>query len=444
MTVPGFPNFFMLYGPNTNLGHNSIVYMLESQIRHVMRCIRRMRMQRANVVEVQAERHSRYNLRIQQRLGATVWNGCKSWYVDANGHNSTNWPGFTLSYRFMTRFSSLRAYRFAAALPSTDSLTALKIPAPVAPFERASAALMRGILRTTFRAFIGPPFPVGVERAVVAVIVTLMPKRFGTRDKTIRVADRPVVITSARRAASDAAILYLHGGAFCLGNPRSHRSITSHLALASQLPVWTPDYRLAPEHPHPAAIDDAMACVHAMIAQGIEPERIVVAGDSAGGALALEVGLRMRDQGQAPGGLALISPFTDSRLAGDTIRTLAGVDPMIRIGWLRQGIDWYGAQGPTLLERDLAGLPPMLIHVGDQEILLSDSTRLAERAAAQGVQVQLEIHAARWHVFHLQALYLSSSVDALSAIGAFCRRCVPAKRAESSQASVAWVGGEAA
>ncbi|WP_374680082.1 flavin-containing monooxygenase [Hydrocarboniphaga effusa] len=444
MTVPGFPNFFMLYGPNTNLGHNSIVYMLESQIRHVMRCIRRMRMQRANAVEVQAERHSRYNLRIQQRLGATVWNGCKSWYVDANGHNSTNWPGFTLSYRFMTRFSSLRAYRFAAALPSTDSLTALKIPAPLAPFERASAALMRGILRTTFRAFIGPPFPVGVERAVVAVIVTLMPKRFGTRDKTIRVADRPVVITSARRAASAAAILYLHGGAFCLGNPRSHRSITSHLALASQLPVWTPDYRLAPEHPHPAAIDDAMACVHAMIAQGIEPERIVVAGDSAGGALALEVGLRMRDQGQAPGGLALISPFTDHRLAGDTIRTLAGVDPMIRIGWLRQGIAWYGAQGPTLLERDLAGLPPMLIHVGDQEILLSDSTRLAERAAAQGVQVQLEIHAARWHVFHLQALYLSSSVDALSAIGAFCRRCVPAKRAESSQASVAWVGGEAA
>jgi cation diffusion facilitator CzcD-associated flavoprotein CzcO/acetyl esterase/lipase len=445
MTVPGFPNFFMLYGPNTNLGHNSIVYMLESQIRHVMRCIGRMWMQRANVVEVQAERHTRYNLRIQQRLGATVWNGCKSWYVDANGHNSTNWPGFTLSYRFMTRYSSLRAYRFAAALPSTGSLTALTIPAPVAPFERASAALMRGILRTTFRAFIGPPFPVGVERAVVAAIVTLMPKRFGTHSDTKSVAGRSVVVTSARRASSDAAILYLHGGAFCLGSPRSHRSITSHLALASQLPVWTPDYRLAPEHPHPAAIDDAMACVQAMVAQGIRPERIVVAGDSAGGALALEVGLRMRDQGQAPAGLALISPFTDHRLGGDTVRRLAGVDPMIRVGWLHQGIAWYRAEGPTLLERDLTGLPPTLIHVGDQEILLSDSTRLAERAAAQGVQVQLEIHAERWHVFHLQALYLSSSVDALSVIGAFCRRCVPAKQAASNNAArVEWAGGQAA
>ena len=444
MTVPGFPNFFMLYGPNTNLGHNSIVYMLESQIRHVVRCIGRMRAQAANVIEVQGERHARYNLRIQQRLGGTVWNGCASWYIDANGHNSTNWPGFTLSYRLMTRFGSLRAYRFAVALPSTSSFTALKIPAPLALFERASAALMRGILRTSFRSFIGPPFPVGVERAVVAAIVTLMPRRFGTHDKTMRVADRPVVITSARRAASDAAILYLHGGAFCLGNPRSHRSITSHLALASGLPVWTPDYRLAPEHAHPAAIDDAMACVHAMIAQGIEPERIVVAGDSAGGALALEVGLRMRDEGQAPAGLALMSPFTDHQLSGETIRTLASVDPMIRIGWLRQGIAWYRPEGPTLLERDLSGLPPTLIHVGDQEILLSDSTRLAERATAQGVQVQLEIHAARWHVFHLQALYLSSSVDALSAIGAFCRRCVPAKRAESSATTVAWVGGEAA
>ena len=434
MTVPGFPNFFMLYGPNTNLGHNSIVYMLESQIRHVMRCIERMRAQRANVVEVQADRHTRYNLRIQQRLGSTVWNGCKSWYIDANGHNSTNWPGFTLSYRLMTRYSSLRAYRFALALSSTRSITALKIPEPTALFERASAALMRGILRITFRSFIGSPFPVGFERAVVAVIVTLMPKRFGTRSQTTLVADRQVVITSSKRASSDSAILYLHGGAFCLGNPRSHRSITSHLALTSGMPVWTPDYRLAPEHPHPAAIDDAMACVHAMIAQGIRPERIVVAGDSAGGALALEVGLRMRDEDRIPAGLALISPFTDHKLSGDTIRTLASSDPMIRIGWLHQGIAWYRAEGPTLLERDLRGLPPILIHVGDREILLSDSTRLAERAAGQGVQVNLEIHAARWHVFHLQALYLSSSVDALAAMGAFCKRCAQAWLHDHEQA----------
>jgi len=112
VAVPGFPNFFMLYGPNTNLGHNSIVYMIESQIRHVMRCLRTMRRQGAACVDVDAQRYVRYNAQIQQRLSTSVWNGCTSWYVDANGHNSTNWPGFTLTYRWLTRFGDLTAYRF--------------------------------------------------------------------------------------------------------------------------------------------------------------------------------------------------------------------------------------------------------------------------------------------------------------------------------------------
>lgn len=113
MMVPGFPNFFMLYGPNTNLGHNSIVYMLESQIAHVMRCIRRMRKRGDTTVEVSAAEHARFNRDVQQRLKRTVWNGCKSWYVDANGHNSTNWPGFTLSYRWKAKHGRLDAYQFA-------------------------------------------------------------------------------------------------------------------------------------------------------------------------------------------------------------------------------------------------------------------------------------------------------------------------------------------
>lgn len=110
MTVPGFPNFFMLYGPNTNLGHNSIVYMLESQIAHVLRCIRMMGQTSAQTMEVDAARYTLFNAQVQQRLRHTVWLGCTSWYVDANGHNSTNWPGFTLSYRWLTRHSSMAAY----------------------------------------------------------------------------------------------------------------------------------------------------------------------------------------------------------------------------------------------------------------------------------------------------------------------------------------------
>lgn len=119
MTVPGFPNFFMLYGPNTNLGHSSIIYMLESQIAHVLRCMKAVHKARASTVEVDAQQHASFNGIVQERLRSTVWQGCKSWYVDANGHNSTNWPGFTFGYRWLTRHSSLKAYRFTRGEPVT-------------------------------------------------------------------------------------------------------------------------------------------------------------------------------------------------------------------------------------------------------------------------------------------------------------------------------------
>lgn len=120
MTVPEFPNFFMLYGPNTNLGHNSIVYMIESQIAHVMRCMKQMDRRGARLMEVVPGVFERFNAHVQSDLGHTVWNGCKSWYIDANGHNSTNWPGFTLSYRWLTRTASLGAYRFSPATPQAQ------------------------------------------------------------------------------------------------------------------------------------------------------------------------------------------------------------------------------------------------------------------------------------------------------------------------------------
>jgi cation diffusion facilitator CzcD-associated flavoprotein CzcO len=123
MTVPGFPNFFMLYGPNTNLGHSSIIYMLESQIAHVLRCLKAAHKAGANTVEVDAQRYASFNRTVQARLRATVWQGCKSWYVDANGHNSTNWPGFTFGYRWLTRYSSLKAYKFTAGCQGQGALT---------------------------------------------------------------------------------------------------------------------------------------------------------------------------------------------------------------------------------------------------------------------------------------------------------------------------------
>ncbi|MCH8497028.1 MAG: NAD(P)/FAD-dependent oxidoreductase [Marinobacter sp.] len=114
LSVPGFPNFFMLYGPNTNLGHNSIVYMLESQITHVIKCLKLLDQQGASVIEVDAQQHTDFNQGIQARLSDSVWSGCQSWYVDANGHNSTNWPGFTLSYRWLVNRRLQDAYHLAS------------------------------------------------------------------------------------------------------------------------------------------------------------------------------------------------------------------------------------------------------------------------------------------------------------------------------------------
>ncbi|KVE99160.1 flavin-containing monooxygenase [Burkholderia vietnamiensis] len=440
LTVPGFPNFFMLYGPNTNLGHNSIVYMLESQIAHVMRCVSAMRRDDARAIDVDPRRYRRYNTHVQQRLERSVWSGCKSWYVDASGHNSTNWPGFTLSYRWITRFTGMSAYRFTQPLPATAAATATATSTPthgaiVAPpagrVEALAAASLRGFLRIAFRPLIGPPFGARMQRRVVAMLSPLMPGAGGTLRYRMSAAGVPVEVIAPKRGDAGGAILYLHGGAFCLGGPRTHRGVTTRLATQAGLPVWVPDYRLAPEHPSPAALDDVLAVYDALRAQGYAPHRIVIAGDSAGGALALALAIALRERGEpAAAALLLISPVTDPALGGVTLASRRHDDPMIRRGWLEQGLRWYhgsgavGACGP--LDTDLRGIPPILMQAGDQEVLLSDAQRLAEHALACGVPCRLEIHAARWHVFHLQAFYLRSARDALRTLAGFAAQRVTA------------------
>ncbi|MGN4155314.1 alpha/beta hydrolase fold domain-containing protein, partial [Burkholderia gladioli] len=312
MTVPGFPNFFMLYGPNTNLGHNSIVYMLESQIAHVMRCVRRMRRSGASTIDVDPRRYRRFNLHVQQRLANSVWSGCKSWYLDAAGHNSTNWPGFTLSYRWLTRFSGLAAYRFSTVLPGLAGQAAGVIVAePDGMLERLNANLLRGFLRFGFRSLIGPPSGVGFQRRVVGMLSLLMPGVGGVIRYRLPAGAVTTEVVAPKRGDTGGAILYLHGGAFCLGSPNTHRSVTTRLARESGMAVWVPDYRLAPQHPHPAALSDVLDTYATLRAQGYAPERIVVAGDSAGGALALALATALRERGEAmPAALALISPVT--------------------------------------------------------------------------------------------------------------------------------------
>jgi cyclohexanone monooxygenase len=424
IAVAGFPNFFMLYGPNTNLGHNSIVYMLESQIAHVMRCLRAARHAGATAVEVRADRQDGYARSMQQALQRTVWNGCTSWYLDANGRNTVNWPGFTFTYRWRTRFSGLGAYRFER--PLADVPGGVTVAPPPGALEAFQAAFLRAFLRVTFRAFVGPPFGPGVQRGVVALLSPLMPGVGGVRRARQRLGGVPSEVVTPHGDDTGPVMLYLHGGAFCLGSPHTHRSITTRLAREGRMTVHVPDYRLAPEHPQPAPLDDALACYEALLQQGVAPGRLVVAGDSAGGSLALSLALELKRRGlPLPAALMLLSPLVDTSL--QTARATAGTvrDPMLRMGWLEQGALWHGstpaASGRLPTVEELAGLPPMLIQVGDEELLLADSRALASRARAAGVDVGLEVHQRRWHVFHLQAFFLASSRAALARGVAFAR-----------------------
>ncbi|MDO5624005.1 MAG: alpha/beta hydrolase fold domain-containing protein [Pseudomonadota bacterium] len=432
LTVPGFPNLFMLYGPNTNLGHNSIVYMLESQIAHVMRCLRAMRETGASAIEVRAAPFERYNRRIQQRLTGTAWQGCQSWYVDAQGRNTVNWPGFTLGYRALLRTSGMGAYRFTQPLPAElAGVPGTRVLPPPGALEAVSAASLRVFLRHAFRAVIGPPRNAVGQRAVLRWLTPLM---LGTRGATRRrgtLGGVPVDEVRPASAAAPGALLYLHGGAFCLGGPDSHRAISTRLAAASGLPLWLPDYRLAPEHPYPAAVDDALACWQALRAQGLAPGQIVLAGDSAGGSLALALALRLKNLGEPPAaGLLLISPLVDLSLDGPSIASHALDDPMIRPDWLHQAGTWYACPPDAAehlpLHADLSGLPPMLIQVGEQEVLLSDATRLTQQALRYALPCTLELHAQRWHVFQLQALQLGSARAALETLGQTARAWVDA------------------
>ena len=424
ITVPGFPNFFMLYGPNTNLGHNSIIYMLESQIAHVSRCLTFMRQRQVERMTLEEDAFRRFNYRLQQMLKLTVWNGCKSWYIAARGHTSTNWPGNTLRYRWYTRYRALLGYRFERRDPATRA----RILLSPGRLEALNARLLRLFLRLTFKALIRPSLGVKFQRRWSTLLAATLPAspqairyRFQEQIHQHRLQGE---ILAPKTTGAGGAILYLHGGAYCIGSPYTCRSLTSHLAASAAMDVWVPDYRLAPEHPYPAALDDAYAAYQLLLSKGYRPQDIVVAGDSAGGGLALALALKLKQARQPqPAGLMLLSPLVDNRLSGDTLPSKAATDPMLRQSWLRSCIQHYEGHfpGSSLLDQDLADLAPMLIQVGDEEILLADATRLLQQVRQAGGQVNLEIYHQRWHDFQLATALLRSAHTAIRALADFAR-----------------------
>lgn len=210
-----------------------------------------------------------------------------------------------------------------------------------------------------------------------------------------------------RHGATAGTLLYLHGGGYFACSPQTHRAITGGFARRS-LDVFAPDYRLAPEHPFPAAVEDAVAAYRGLLADGIPAGTIVVAGDSAGGGLGLAMLVSLRDAGDAmPAGCVLFSPWTDLAATGATLRSNSRRDAFFEgEGMERITAPYLAGADPrsplaSPLYAELGGLPPLLVHVGSHEVLLDDSRRLAERARAAGTPVRLRCWPVVPHVWQL-------------------------------------------
>lgn len=228
--------------------------------------------------------------------------------------------------------------------------------------------------------------------------------------------------------SADRVVLYLHGGGYVIGSIATHRAMVARISQASGARVLVIEYRLAPEYPFPAAVEDATAAYRWLLAQGVDPARAVMAGDSAGGGLTVAALVSLRDSGDTlPAAAVCLSPWTDLEGTGESMTTKAAVDPLIE----RDGIDMMAklylagadprAPLASPIYADLHGLPPMLIHVGTAEVLLDDAVRLGERARAAGVEVVLEPWEDMIHVWHCFAHVLPEAQRAIERVGEFIR-----------------------
>lgn len=227
-----------------------------------------------------------------------------------------------------------------------------------------------------------------------------------------------------RQATPGKVLLYLHGGAYVLGSCQSHRHMVSYLARESHVDALLPEYRLAPEHPFPAAVDDAVAVFRWLISQGYGADDIVVSGDSAGGGLAVAMMLALRDTGgPMPKAAFLLSPWLDLSASGETIETRKEQDPWFNPKDMPTVAKFYCADDEVRhplvspVYAQMHGLPTTHVQVGNDEILLSDATRLVEGIVASGGNAEIEVFDKLWHVFQAFHLVMPEARDAVVSLG---------------------------
>jgi acetyl esterase/lipase len=289
------------------------------------------------------------------------------------------------------------------------------------------AFVLRAYLRSQFK-HKSADVTLEQARANLELLAGKSPPPTRIRTTTSEIAGVPCDSIEGRTTDPERVLLYLHGGGYCMGSPHSHRDLTWRLAEASGARVVAPDYALAPEHPFPAALDQAVAVYKALLDDGISPENLAIGGDSAGGGLTFATLVAARDKGlPMPAAAVTLSPWTDLAGTGRSMATNAKADAMIRADQIGRIVPLYtkgrAATDPLVspLYADLQGLPPILIQVGSTEVLLDDSTRIAEKLEEADVPVTLDVWPNMPHVWQLFAARLPEGREAVARIGAFLR-----------------------
>lgn len=246
--------------------------------------------------------------------------------------------------------------------------------------------------------------------------------------ESFQLEDLPAAWVHPTCAQAGQVILYLHGGGYVQGSLANYRMLSGQLAETLQIPLLFPEYRLAPEQPFPAALEDALKAYRWLVEQGYAPEKIVICGDSAGGGLALATTLALREAGDSlPAAVVCLSPWTDLTFQGQSHQTQAKAEAVLTTEGLRAWAAFYSGQenpaNPLIspVYANFQGFPPLLIQVGGNEILLDDARRVAEQAQAAGVAVTLQVWEGLFHVWPALGDLIPESRQAFEAIGQFLR-----------------------
>ena len=269
---------------------------------------------------------------------------------------------------------------------------------------------------------------VGKARTVFEEMIGALPVPDDVRTQPVSLGGVPALEVHAGSDRAEGTLLYFHGGAYAVGSAASSVNLVADLARRTGVAAFTVDYRLAPENPFPAAIEDAVAAYRALLEQGVRPESIAVVGESAGGGLALALLLAVRDAGLAqPAAAAVLSPWADLTQSGASMQSRAEQDPALtRAALQTRAQDYLAGADPrdplaSPAFADLRGLPPLLVQVGGNEILLDDALRIAARAAHADVPVTLRTFPGAPHVFQGFAPVLDEGAAALDEAALFLR-----------------------